>query len=68
MADQIANVVQRGTTLYVTDAKGKQLCIINHVSNGEFRGFTASTISVQRRDTIFTYDSTGKQLSITPAR
>ncbi|GHS88792.1 hypothetical protein FACS189487_07780 [Campylobacterota bacterium] len=69
MADQIANVIQRGNLLVVTDAKGKQLFTLSVAQNNEeFKGYTASTVSVRRGNLLYTYDSKGKQLSTTSAR
>ncbi len=46
----IANVVQRGSFIYVYDDKGKQLCSISagHGPNDGLKGYTSSTVNVER--------------------
>ena len=62
----LGNVVQRGSTLYVYDEKGRQLSTIP-VGNG-LKGYTSSTVSVLRSNTIYMYDEKGRQTGTTPAR
>jgi hypothetical protein len=61
----IANVVQRGSLLHVTDEKGRQLTVIP--AGDVFRGYTGTTVSVQRGSLIYTYDEKGQILSTTSA-
>lgn len=53
----IANAVQRGSSVYVYDEKGRQLTVLS----GELHGYTGSSA-------IYTYDERGRQQSVTSAR
>lgn len=66
----IGNPVQRGSTVYVYDEKGKQLCSIPGGSgpNDGLKGYTSGTVNVRRGSTIYTYDEKGRQKNSTPAR
>ncbi|OYY38320.1 MAG: hypothetical protein B7Y08_23135 [Rhodospirillales bacterium 24-66-33] len=60
----IATAVQKGTMVYVYDAKGRQLS----VHNGVLHGYTGGSVSVKRGTMIYTYDEKGRQISVTSAR
>ncbi len=55
----VANVIQRGSTVYVYDEQGRLMW--NH--SGELHGYTDSTVSVQRGSMFITYDDKGYQVS-----
>jgi len=62
----IANAVQRGTTVYIYDEKGRQ---IGTVPAGDgLHGFTSGSVSIRRGSTIYIYDEKGRQTGTTPAR
>jgi len=66
----ISTAVQRGTIVYVYDAKGHQLCSVS-VGNGPkdgLQGFTSSSVSVRRGTIIYVYDEKGRQISSVSAR
>jgi hypothetical protein len=61
----IANVVQRGGTVYVYDAGGR---ILTTVAVGGkppdgLQGYTGSTFNVRMGSTIYTYDEAGRILT-----
>jgi len=68
----IGSAVQRGTSVYIYDEKGRQLGVIGVGSgsraNDGLKGYTGSTVSVQRGSTIYIYDEKGRQKGVTPAR
>ena len=66
----IGNAVQRGSTVYVYDEKGRLLCTIS-AGNGRddgLHGYTGATVSVRRGSSIYTYDEKGRQKNVTSAR
>lgn len=65
----IGNAVQRGSSIYVYNEKGLQICTVPAGSgqNDGLKGYTSSTLNVQRGGTIYTYDEKGMQISTTPA-
>lgn len=66
----IGNVVQRGSTVYVYDKRGRQLTALSAGTGPKdgLRGYTNGTVNIQRAATIYTYDERGRQLSATSAR
>jgi hypothetical protein len=56
----IANAVQRGSSVYVYDEKGRQLTVLS----GELHGYTGSSVSIKRGSSIYTYDERGRQQSV----
>ena len=60
----IANAVQRGSSVYVYDEKGRQLTVLS----GDLHGYTGSSVSIKRGSSIYTYDERGRQQSVTSAR
>lgn len=65
----IGVAVQRGSSVFVYDEKGHQLCVLSGGSKpGEgLKGYTGHTVSVQRGGSVFTYDEKGRQLSVVSA-
>jgi 23S rRNA pseudoU1915 N3-methylase RlmH len=62
----IANAVQKGSTVYIYDEKGRQL---GTVSAGDgLHGFTSGSVSIRRGSTIHIYDEKGRQTGTTSAR
>jgi hypothetical protein len=66
----IANVVQRGSYVFVYDEHGRQICSLSTGSRpGDgLTGYTSSTFNIKRGAFIFTYDEKGRQIATTPAR
>jgi len=66
----IANVVERGAFIYVYDASGTTLCMLQSGSgpNEGLKGYTSSTVNIRRGAFIFTYDEKGRQLTMTSAQ
>ena len=66
----IANAVQRGSTVYIYDDKGRQVASISagHQPGDGLKGYTATTVNVQRGSTIYTYNEKGSQIRQTSAR
>jgi hypothetical protein len=66
----IGNAVQRGSSVYVYDEHGRQLCLISAGSGPKdgLQGYSSSTVNIRRGSTIYTYDEKGRQISMTPAR
>ena len=63
----IGSAVQKGSTVYVYDEKGRQLAMVP-AGDGGLQGYTGSTFSVKRGSTIYTYGERGRQVSMISAR
>lgn len=57
----IATAFQRGSTVYVKDAKGFTLTTLN-VGSGSLAGYTSGSFSVERGSMIYVYDAKGRHL------
>lgn len=66
----IGNAVQRGSTVYIYDEKGRQTGTVSAGNRPEegLKGYTSSTVNVRRGNTIYSYNEKGHQVSTTPAR
>jgi len=66
----IATAVQRGSTVYVYDERGRQLAAVSAGGRPPdgLTGYTATTFSVRRGSTIYTYNEQGRQISAISAR
>ena len=66
----IGSAVQRGSSVYIYDEKGRQLGVVSAGSgpNDGLKGYTGSTVSVRRGNSIYIYDERGRQKGVTPAR
>jgi hypothetical protein len=66
----IGNAVERGSTVYVYDEKGRQIFTTSKGSQpGDgLKGYTGGTVNIRRGSTIYTYDVKGRQISTTSAR
>jgi len=66
----IANVVQRGSFIYVYDEKSRQLCSIavGHGPNDGLKGYTPSTVKVKRADWIITHNEKGRPTHQNPGQ
>ena len=62
----IANVVQRGSMLYVYDERGRQLAVVS--AGDRLQGYTSTSFSVRRGSMIYTYNEAGRQISVISAR
>ncbi len=51
----IGNALQKGSTVYVYDEKGRTL----YTKSGELAGYTGSTVSIKVNNTLYTYDERG---------
>jgi len=61
----IANAVQKGSTVYIYDEKGRPL---GSVSAGDgLYGFTSGSVSIRRGSTIYIYDEKGRPTGSTSA-
>jgi hypothetical protein len=60
----IGNAVQKRGMVYVYDEKGRQTAVLGAGSrSGDgLKGYTNSTVNVQRGPLIYTYDEKGRQL------
>ena len=65
MDDSIASAVQRGSWVYVYNAKGSQLCVIS--AGDGMTGYTGSSVSIKRGNFIYVFDAKGRQTSVIPA-
>lgn len=60
----IATAVQRGSSVYVYDEKGRQLFSKSAGGpKGGLQGYTASTVSIRQGSSIYVYDEQGRQIS-----
>lgn len=61
----IGSAIQRGTTVYVQDEKGRRLATIDCGAgpNDGLKGFTGSTVCVQRGTTLHVYNENGYPIS-----
>jgi hypothetical protein len=66
----IGNAVQRGSFVYIYDAKGRQIGSAPAGSGKAdgLKGYTATTVNIQRGSFIYTHDEKGRQIASTPAR
>ena len=64
-AKTIATVTQRGSFLYLYDAKGIQISVI--AAGDGMVGYTSSSVSVRRGNFVYVFDAGGKQTSVIPA-
>jgi hypothetical protein len=66
----IGNAVQRGSTVYVYDEKGRQIFtqLAGSGPKDGLQGYTGGTVNIRRGSTIYTYDEKGRQISTTYAR
>jgi hypothetical protein len=66
----IGNVVERGSSIYVYDEKGRQLFVKSRGRGpGDgVQGYTSGTVNIRQGNTIYTYDEKGRQISATSAR
>ena len=66
----IGNAVQRGSTVYVYDEKGRQIAAHSAGSSkGDgLKGYTSNTVNIQRGASIYMYDEKGRQVSVVSAR
>jgi hypothetical protein len=62
----IANAIQKGSTVFMYDEKGRQL---GQVAAGDgIHGYTSSSVSIRKGATIFIYNEKGQQTGQTQAR
>jgi hypothetical protein len=61
----IANAVQRGSTVFLHDEKGRQIATVS-AGDGLY-GFTSTSVSIRRGQTIYIYDEKGRQTGTTTA-
>ena len=66
----IGSAVQKGSSVYIYDEKGRQLGVVSAGSgaNDGLKGYTGSTASVRRGNSIYIYDEKGRQKGVTSAR
>lgn len=66
----IGSAVQRGSSVYIYDEKGRQLGVVSAGSgpNDGLTGYTSSTASVRRGSLIYIYDEKGRQKGTAPAK
>jgi len=66
----IGNAVQRGSTVYVYDEKGRQIFALSAGAGKDdgLTGYTSGTVNIRRGSTIYTYNDKGRQVSATSAR
>jgi len=66
----IASAVQRGSSIYIYDERGRQLGAVSAGSGPQdgLQGYTGSTVSVRRGSTVYIYDEKGRQKGATSAR
>lgn len=59
----IANVIQRGTAIYVYNEKGQQIFVKTTGSgpNDGLKGYTTHSVNIQRGHVIYTYNEKGMQ-------
>lgn len=67
----IGNAVQKGSTVYIYDEKGRLNGTVSagNIKNGDgLTGYTSGTVNVRRGSTIYTYNDKGRLLSTTSTR
>ena len=62
----IANVIQRGTCIYIYNQKGNILGTIS-TGDGKLQGYTSGSVNVRRGTTIYTFNEKGNLQGTTPA-
>ena len=63
----IASVVQKGSTIFVYNENGGQLCTVDG-NYGQLQGYTSSTFTVKRGSNIYVYGEIGNVISTHTAR
>ena len=65
----IANAVQRGSTVYVYDEKGRNIFtqFAGSGPNDGLKGYTGNSVNIQRGNTIYTYNDKGRNTNTTYA-
>lgn len=58
----IGKVEDKGAFIYVYDEKGRSLCTIS-TNGGKLKGYTDSTVSIQKGGFTYTYNEKGQQIS-----
>jgi hypothetical protein len=65
----IGSVIQRGSTAYIYDEKGRQVANLSVITASDsLQGYTSTTVNIKRGSSIYTYDEKGRQLSVKSAR
>jgi hypothetical protein len=64
--ESIASVIQRGSFLYVYNAKGSQLSTI--AAGDGLVGYTGSSINVRKGNFIYIFDARGRQTGVVAAK
>ena len=62
----IANVVQRGTTIYIYDSKANTIGFITTV-DGKLLGYTSGNINVRRGTMVYSFNAKGNFTGSVPA-
>lgn len=66
----IGNAVQKGSSVYIYDEKGRQIGVVS--AGGKppdgLVGFTSSTVSVRKGSSIYIYNEKGRQTGVVAAR
>ena len=67
----IGNVIEKHRVAYVYDERGRQIASIalqgNQPDDG-LKGYTSSTVNIQRGNTIYTYNEHGRTIAARGAR
>lgn len=65
----IGNVVQRGSTVYVYDEKGRQLIALLAGAGPRdgLKGYTGTTVNIRSGVMMYTFNERGQPISATPA-
>jgi hypothetical protein len=66
----IGNALNKGSSIFVYDEKGKQLFTMSAGSGPHdgLTGYTSTTVNIRRGNSIFTYNDKGRQISVISAR
>jgi len=63
----IGLVQQKGSSVYVYDEKGRQLCVKSMGRSDSIIGYTSQTFTIKKGNSIYIYDEKGRQTSVKSA-
>jgi hypothetical protein len=57
----IGTAVQKGSSVYIYDANGRQTGSVSCSGSDQFMGFTGAAVSIKKGSAIYMYDENGRQ-------
>ena len=62
----IGNVIERGSTIYVYDEKGRQMFVKTKGGgpNDGLQGYTSTTVNIRHGSSVYTFNDKGSQVAV----